>query len=321
MLKYIIYFIILTSIGMLYDKYKKKYLPSDTDKNDKMIKEFLLNDSLLSNNKPIMWIHTSYNINSRQWPSFYSRNTKNLNEPYIQACVESLVKHCGNSFHICLIDNNSFSKLLPDWSIDINRLANPLKAHMERLGLARLLCNYGGFIVPNSVIALKDLSGIFNDALSKTDAFVVEGINRTKTNDISLFIPNSKIMGCVKNSKNMQNYLKYLETLVSTDFTEAMDFEGTTNKWLYKETKEGRITLLNGKLFGIRNKEECPVSVEQLLQNSFVKFNSEMVGLYLPNDEILLRTKYGWFSRMSKKQVMESNTIAGKYMLISHGSK
>ena len=321
MLKYIIYFIVLTSIGMLYDKYKKKYLPSDTDKNDKLIKDFLLNDSLISNNKPIMWIHTSYNINSRQWPSFYSRNTKHLNEPYIQACVESLVKHCGNSFNICLIDNNSFSKLLPQWSIDINRLANPLKAHMERLGLARLLTNYGGFLVPNSVIALKDLSGIFNDALSKTDAFVVEGINRTKTNDISLFIPNSKIMGCVKNSKTMQKYLKYLETLVSTDFTEAMDFEGTTNKWLYKETKEGRITLLNGKLFGIRNKEECPVYVEQLLQNSFVKFYSEMVGLYLPNDEILLRTKYGWFSRMSKKQVMESKTIAGKYMLISHGSK
>ena len=192
---------------------------------------------------------------------------------------------------------------------------------MERLGLARLLYNYGGFLVPNSVIALKDLSDIFTQSLSKTDAFVVEGINRTKTNDISLFIPNSKIMGCMKNSKNMHNYLKYLETLVATDFTEAMDFEGSTNKWLYKETTEGRITLLNGKLFGIRNNEECPVYIEQLLQNSFIKFNSEMVGLYLPNDEILLRTKYGWFSRMSKKQVMESNTIAGKYMLISHGSK
>lgn len=321
MLKYIIYFIILTSIGMLYDKYKKKYLPSDHDRNDKMIREFLLNDSVISNSKPIMWIHTSYDINSRYWPSFYSRNTKQLNEPYIQACVESLVKHCGNSFNICLIDNNSFSKLLPQWNIDINRLADPLKTHMERLGLARLLYSYGGFVVPNSVIALKDLIDVFTQSLSKTDAFVVEGINRTKTNDISLFIPNSKIMGCMKNSKNMNNYLKYLETLVATDFTEAMDFEGTTNKWLYKETTEGRITLLNGKLFGIRNNEECPVYIEQLLQNSFIKFNSEMVGLYLPNDEILLRTKYGWFPRMSKKQVMESNTIAGKYMLISHGSK
>ena len=74
MLKYIIYFIILTSIGMLYDKYKKKYLPSDSERNDKMIQNFLLNDSVMSNSKPIMWIHTSYNMNSRYWPSFYSRN-------------------------------------------------------------------------------------------------------------------------------------------------------------------------------------------------------------------------------------------------------
>ena len=119
----------------------------------------------------------------------------------------------------------------------------------------------------------------------------------------------------------MHKYLKYLETLTATDFTEEMDFEGSSNKWLYQETTEGRITLLNGKLFGIRDKEECPVYIEQLLENSFVKFAPDMVGLYLPNDEILSRTKYGWFPRMNKKQVMESNTIAGKYMLISHGSK
>ena len=321
MLKYIIYFLILTSIGMLYDKYKKKYLPSDNARNDKMIREFLLNDSVISNNKPIMWVHTSYNINSRYWPSFYSRNTKLLNEPYIQACVESLVKHCGDSFNVCLIDNNSFSKLLPQWNIDINRLADPIKSHMERLGLAKLLYTYGGFVVPNSLIALKDLNDVFTNGLKKTDAFVVESINRTKTSDISLFIPNSKIMGCLKNSKNMHKYLKYLETLTATDFTEEMDFEGSSNKWLYQETTEGRITLLNGKLFGIRDKEECPVYIEQLLENSFVKFAPDMVGLYLPNDEILSRTKYGWFPRMNKKQVMESNTIAGKYMLISHGSK
>ena len=109
MLKYIIYFIILTSIGMLYDKYKKKYLPSDEGRKNELIRQFLLNDSVISNNKPLMWIHTSYNTNARHWPAFYSRNTKLLNEPYIQACVESLVKHCGNSFNICLIDNNSFA--------------------------------------------------------------------------------------------------------------------------------------------------------------------------------------------------------------------
>ena len=124
---------------MLYDKYKKKYLPSDEGRKNELIRQFLLNDSVMSNNKPLMWVHTSYDINARYWPAFYSRDTKLLNEPYIQACVESLVKHCGDTFNICLIDNNSFAKLLPDWNIEINRLADPIKQHMERMGLAKLL--------------------------------------------------------------------------------------------------------------------------------------------------------------------------------------
>lgn len=321
MLKYIIYFIILTSIGMLYDKYKQKYLPSESDKAEKMIREFLLNNDVVSNNKPIMWVHTRYEINPRSWNSFYSRNTKSLNQPYVEACVESLVKHCGESFNICLIDNNSFTKLLPMWNVDINRVADPIKQHMERLGLARLLHTYGGFLVPNSVIALDDFSSTFDTALADKDAFVVEGINKTHTNAISLYTPNPNIMGCVKNSSNMANYIKYLETLVSTDFTTAMDFEGLANKWLYKQTIDGKFALINGKMFGIKNKEECFVGLEQLLSNTFVKFHPQMVALYLPSDEILLRTKYGWFTRMSKKQIMESNTTVGKYMLVSHGSK
>ena len=321
MLKYIIYFIILTSIGMLYDKYKKKYLPSDEGRKDELIRQFLLNDSVISNSKPIMWVHTSYNVNARYWPAFYSRDTKLLNEPYIQACVESLVKHCGNSFNICLIDNNSFAKLLPNWNIDINRLADPIKQHMERMGLAKLLYTYGGMIVPNSVIALKDFSSLFSNSLAEKEVFVTESINRTKTSDISVFIPNSKIMGCLKNSKLIKKYINYLETLVGSDFTEAMDFEGLTNKWLYKETVDGKMKLINGKIFGIRDKEECPVYVDHLLSNSFVKFNTQMVGLYLPNDEILSRTKFGWFPRMDKKQLMKSKTVAGKYLLVSHGSK
>ena len=42
MLKYIIYFIILTSIGMLYDKYKKKYLPSDDGRKNELIRQFFI---------------------------------------------------------------------------------------------------------------------------------------------------------------------------------------------------------------------------------------------------------------------------------------
>ena len=36
-------------------------------------------------------------------------------------------------------------------------------------------------------------------------------------------------------------------------------------------------------------------------------------------EEILSRTKYQWFARLSKKQVLTANTQISKYMIISHG--
>ena len=118
----------------------------------------------------------------------------------------------------------------------------------------------------------------------------------------------------------MEKYTSYLEGLVGSDFTSTMDFEGSCNRWLHKETIENRMKLINGKIFGIRNMEEQPVYVDNLLSNSFVKFSPHMKALYLPADEILSRAKYNWFARMSKKQVMESKTVAGKHLIISHGS-
>ena len=121
-----------------------------------------------------------------------------LNQPYIEACVESIVKKCGKSFNVCLIDNDSFSKLIPEWNVDINLLADPVKSHMEKLGLVKLLNIYGGMIIPNSTIVLHDLSELFSNALSEHDAFVVEGLNRSETSAISLYSPSDKIMGASK---------------------------------------------------------------------------------------------------------------------------
>ena len=81
-----------------------------------------------------------------------------LNQPYLQLCVESIINCCGKSFHICLIDDNSFSKLIPDWKIDFDKIANPVKTHMRTLAMSRVLYYYGGLLIPNSTLVLKDLS-------------------------------------------------------------------------------------------------------------------------------------------------------------------
>ena len=62
---------------MLYDRYLKKYDLDSTENNEKLIKHYLLNDG--TNNKPILWVHTKNEINGRNWISFNSRNSKEVN--------------------------------------------------------------------------------------------------------------------------------------------------------------------------------------------------------------------------------------------------
>ena len=48
-------------------------------------------DDLAQSKKPIVWIHIPYEINSRSWDSFYSRNSENLNQPYLYLTIESII--------------------------------------------------------------------------------------------------------------------------------------------------------------------------------------------------------------------------------------
>jgi hypothetical protein len=45
--------------------------------------------------------------------------------------------------------------------------------------------------------------------------------------------------------------------------------------------------------------------------------NNSIKGLYIPADEILKRTAFQWFARLSAKQALASDTIIGKYLLIA----
>ena len=76
-------------------------LPHDTFKKD-------------GNNKPKLWIHMDYHINSRKWKNFMSRNSTDLNQPYLYLTIQSIINHNSNDFHICLIDDDAFEKILPN---------------------------------------------------------------------------------------------------------------------------------------------------------------------------------------------------------------
>jgi hypothetical protein len=317
MFRYFTFFIILTLLGYLYEKYQLKYVPDEELKKYDLVREFLLNGGSVLGEKPILWIHSSYPINARWWPSFNSRNTRLLNQPYIISCIETAIKHCSNSFNIVLIDDRSFHKLLPNWEVQLDKTADPVRCHLRQLALSKLLYKYGGMMVPNSTIICKDLIHTYQSGIKDHGFFSVNMVNKTDSADLSELFPSTRFLGCEKESSIMKEFIHYLETLNSIDYTSESDFLGQSNRWLYKKHEYGKIHLLNGEIFGAIDKNNQIVNIDRLMGNTYIPFSHSMVGLYLPSDQILKRTKYEWFARLSQQQLRNCDTIAAKQLLIA----
>ena len=54
------------------------------------------------------------------------------------------------------------------------------------------------------------------------------------------------------------------------------------------------------------------------MSSNYLDLYPETYGILIPARDILMRRQYEWFSRLSEKQVLESDTIIGKYILIAN---
>jgi hypothetical protein len=147
--KLIAFYLVIILAGIAYNRYAKSQEGINMSADYNLIKKYLLNDkSLADTRKPFMWIFIDYEVNARNWSSWGSRNTTNLNQPYMYLTIRSIVEQCGNSFNVVLVDDSSFQRLLPDWTIKVQNMPFPLKQHLRDLAMAKVLYKYGGMIVP-----------------------------------------------------------------------------------------------------------------------------------------------------------------------------
>ena len=217
-----------------------------------------------------------------------------------------------------MIDDDSFTKLIPGWTINLNSLASPVKEHIRQLAISKVLYNYGGMLVPGSFACFQNLEQVYKESLENSNAFVFQNVNHNSTSSMVTFFPNSNFMGCAKKSELMENMVQYLEHLNSRDFTSESDFYGTVNRWLYQKSTLGEINLLDAGKIGCKDINNKPVLVDDLMSTTFIKLVPNIYGLYIPSDEILRRTKYEWFARLSPKQVLECESVVCKHILLAN---
>ena len=318
---YIIGFSIIAVASYFATKVKDS-LSNQKDEYE-LIKKYLLNDSpLYGYNKPKLWIHTKYEINSRKWKSFYSRNSVDLNQPYIHLTIKTIINHCGDDFNICLIDDDTFSKLIPNWSIDLKTVAEPMRSHIREVGLMELIYYYGGMLVPNSFLCTRNMKELYDTGVYENKMFACERLNRhlnlAKSNNHMLFTPDSYFCGATKNNETVKEYIKYLKAKNnSPHFSNEIDFVGDNNEWLIQNIDQGKINLVNGEMLGIKKRNRKPVLVDDLMEENFLDLPNNVYGIYIPEDELLRRNKYNWFVAMESQQVLDTNIILSKYLKAS----
>ena len=267
--------------------------------------------------KPILWIHLPYEYNSRNWSSFTSRSSFNLNQPYLYITLKSMIMKCDGSFHVCIIDDASFARLLPEWKVDMKLLSDPIKQYMRQLGICQLLYKYGGFNLPISFLCMKDLYYIWNRGTTNTEVFTIEAVNREASQDENTFKPNVKFLGAVKRSETMRKLIHYIEYEISKDYTDQFKFLGKINTYLGEQIQKNSVYMFDSGYIGAKTTSGNAIIIDTLMSSEYIELADTCHGIYIDMYDLLNRTKYEYFPRLSMRQVCEGTSILSKYMLLS----
>jgi len=313
---------ILLVLLYLYQRYQSKLDREHHLDDYTFIQKYLLSDNvenkLNNNSKPILWIYIHYEYNSRKWTSFGSRSSYDLNQPYLYLTVKSIIQKCNDSFYICLIDDNSFKKLLPKWKIDMNIISKPLKSYMIDLGITKLIYKYGGIRIPPSFICMKNLNTLYEEGTKNNNPFFCETVNRNISSTYDDFSPSLEFMGANKNNKIIDELINFMEIEISQDYTDEIKFLGSFDTWCKDYKKKNKINIIDGSFIGTKTNGNKQILIDDLLTNNYIEISKKIYGIYIPENELMKRINYNWFLRMSPKQVLEGNMIISKYILLAN---
>lgn len=323
--KNIYYYLIAFSLIVCANFFGEKLKSYFDEKNDEyeLIQNYLLNDETHLEGvkrKPKIWIHTKYEMNARKWKDFYSRNTTDLNQPYIYLTLQTIIDQCSDDFNICLIDDETFSKIIPNWDIDLPSVTEPVKSNMREFAMMQLLYIYGGMIVPNTFICNQNLAMLYEKGTANNKPFIIENVDHTcnimKHKKKRLFSPNMFFMGAKKKDptiKKLMEVIKYKNK--HFHFNSEYKFLGDTSEWCSQAIDDAKMNLIDGQYIGVKTTKFKPVFIENLMEEETLALNPDRYGLYIPGDQILSRVKFQWFAVMPIRDIFNTNMYVSKQLI------
>ena len=319
---YVLFFSVIAAFGVLYNRWEHKYLEKEQLAMNHNIKKYLLNRQVITDydlfSKPFIWIHIDNELNTRNWESFNSRSSRDLNKPYMVYTIKSIIKKCDKTFNICLVDDDSFAKLIEGWTIDLTKIDVTMRNKVRTLAMCKLLHLYGGINIPPSFLCNKNLKNLYYKNINSHGIFSCEKLDNTSYNTQTRFLPDYNFMGCKRGNADMLEFIKFLELSISNDYTSESYFVDSYNKYLSNMVNDGNMTLVDGKMIGIKDSSNEVVTIDRLFNTTYLEFIDDFYGIYIPDEMISKRSNYNWFLKINVNDLLNSDMMLSKYLLISN---
>ena len=279
----------LLIIGFLFRKYAAPHLVSD---ERELVKKFLYNDNY-SNTKPYLWIHIPQDENCRNWNTFNERKTTDINTPYIEYTIKTIVEKNKDFFNICVLTDDNLIDIIPNWSYDISMFSGEKKNRIRELAKQQILYYYGGLLVPPSLLCLKSLRSLY----------VYSDIKPFK-----IYCSKSEsIYGSKKHDPYLQSYITEIKSYIN-NLSIEIEFNDSINR-----TGDNYFMDVDNKLFGVIDKNDKYISINLLLGENKIPFADNIFGIYIPRIEIQNSIKYGWFQYETILNISNSSIYISKY--------
>jgi hypothetical protein len=194
----------------------------------------------------------------------------------------------------------------------------PISNKFRDLAMTKLIYLYGGMVVPPSFLCMKNLNGMYQRGTTGGKMFVCETINRTASSVNHTYYPDISFMGSMKENPLVKSLLEFMERTISTDFTSESIFLGKFDKWCAVKIQNNEVNLIPALEIGVKDINDDPITIDVLMSQGYIDLYSNTYGILIPAYEILNRTNYEWFARLSPEQVLKSDTIIGKYILLAN---
>jgi hypothetical protein len=295
---YLALFIVLfLFLNYNYYKQKRRDFIEERKKEELQLEDFFYHSDVLSRSKRRkIWIYIPLEKNSRQWISFGSRTSTQMNLSIMNLCIKSIIDWCSQTYDIVLFTDQDISEILKS-KLDLSTFSGDVLEKQRQLYILEILYEYGGILLPPTLYMRNTMKQ--QDVL---DRWYVCDLPNTHHESTATNLPSAVITGAPPKDPQLRKYIDYLE-------------KDPKEEYSVNYFKTHSIFVLDGSIFGMKNKYNKPITLDDLMSNKKLKLPEFNIGLYMPYRELLDRNLYKWYCKMSEKQVLETHCAFSYYMI------